>query len=249
MPATLRGPASASVRDHTFATEKAPARRAIARSVASARERGKSGMVELGKLAADRNAPWFLRWAALQLLVAPVPGPVPRESREAARAALEDTEPAIRRAAARALARIGDARDATTIERATSDDDPWVALDAARASGALDLATAGGRLLQLLQRPDLVADARAQLAYGHACVVGQDPARGERALRRALELNPYMVAAMNDLGLSLVAQGKKDEARTVWKTALDVNPRLATARDNLEKLDQPRESQRDSKDR
>src|SRR5262249_37655809 len=59
MPKTLRGPASSPVRDHTFAVEKAPARRAIARAVASARERGKSGMVELGKLAGDPGAPWF----------------------------------------------------------------------------------------------------------------------------------------------------------------------------------------------
>jgi len=249
MPPTIRGPGSAPVRDHTFAPARAPARQAIARAVARAHERGKDGTVALGKLAADAGAPWFLRWAALQLLVAPVPGPVPAEARDAARAALTDPEPAIRRAAARALGRIGDARDVAVIERATSDDDPWVALDAARALGALDVPTAGGRLLQLLRRPDLTADARAQLAYGHACVVGQDPARGERALRRALELNPYMVAAMNDLGLALVGQGRAEAAREVWRTALDVNPRLSTARENLEKLDQPRENQRDSKDR
>ena len=249
MPATIRGPASAPVRDHTFALPSHPARKTIARAVVAARDRGRGGVVELAKIAADPKSPWFLRWAALQLMVAPVPGPVPAEARDAARAALSDPEPAVRRAAARALGRIGDARDAVEIERATTDDDPWVALDAARALGALDLPTAGGRLLQLVQRPDLVADARAQLAYGHACVVGQDPARGERALRKALELNPYMVAAMNDLGLALVAQGKDDEARAVWKTALDVNPRLATARENLEKLDQPRENQRESKDR
>ncbi|HJQ99317.1 MAG TPA: HEAT repeat domain-containing protein, partial [Candidatus Polarisedimenticolaceae bacterium] len=249
MPASLRGPASAPVRDHTFAVAAHAKRTSIARAVVAARDRRKQGIVELGKIAADPQSPWFLRWAALQLLVAPVPGPVPVEARDAARAALTDAEPAVRRAAARALGRIGDARDAVAIERATSDDDPWAALDAARALGALNLPTAGGRLLQLVQRPDLVADARAQLAYGHACVVGQDPARGERALRKALELNPYMVAALNDLGLALVAQGKSEEARRVWTTALDVNPRLATARENLDKLDQPRENQRDSKDR
>ena len=249
MPASLRGPATAPVRDHTFALATHAKRRSIARAVVSARDRDKQAIVELAKIAADPQSPWFLRWAALQLLVAPVPGPVPAEAREAARASLSDPEPAVRRAAARALGRIGDARDAAAIERATSDDDPWAALDAARALGALDLPTAGGRLLQLVQRPDLVTDARAQLAYGHACVVGQDPARGERALRKALELNPYMVAAMNDLGLALVAQGKSEEARRVWTTALDVNPRLATARENLDKLDQPRENQRDSKDR
>jgi Flp pilus assembly protein TadD len=100
-----------------------------------------------------------------------------------------------------------------------------------------------------VQRPDLVADARAQFAYGHACVVGQDHPRAERALRKALELNPYLLAAMNDLGLALVGQGRTDEARQVWKAALDVNPRLATARDNLEQIDQPRENKRESSER
>jgi len=249
MPATLRGPASAPARDHTFAVTADKRRRRIAHAVASARERGRDGIAELARQARDANAPWFVRWAALQLLVAPVPGPVPAEAREAAKAALSDPDPALRRAAARALARIGDARDAEAVHRATSDEDPWVALDAARALGALDLPTAGGRLLQLLQRPDLAADARAQFAYGHACVVGQDAARGEKALRRALELNPYLLPAMNDLGLALVGQGRRDEARAVWQSALDVNPRLATARDNLAELDQSRENQRDSTDR
>jgi predicted CXXCH cytochrome family protein len=249
MPRTLRGPGSAPVRDHTFATARAPSRLTLARAVGRARGRGRDGMLELARVARDPSAPWFLRWASLQLLVAPEPGPVPQEVREAARAALTDPEPALRRAASRALARVGDARDGEAVHRATSDDDPWAALDAARALGALDVATAGGRLLQLLQRPDLVGDARAQLAYGHACVVGQDPVRGERALRKALELNPYMVAAMNDLGLALVAQGRSDEARAIWATALDVNPRLATARENLANLDQPRDSQRENKDR
>jgi predicted CXXCH cytochrome family protein len=249
MPATLRGPASSPSRDHLFAVATSEGRRRIARAVASARERGREGVTELGRQARDAGAPWFVRWASLQHLVAPMPGPVPLEAREAAKSALSDPDPALRRAAARALARIGDARDAEAIQRASSDEDPWVALDAARALGALGLPTAGGRLLQLLQRPDLAADARAQFAYGHACVVGQDHARGEKALRRALELNPYLLPAMNDLGLALVGQGRRDEARAVWRTALDVNPRLATARDNLAQLDQSRENQRENTDR
>jgi len=85
-----------------------------------------------------------------------------------------------------------------------------------------------------VKRPDLIADARAQSLFGHACLVGQDAPRAETALRRALELNPMIVPAMNDLGLALIGQGKRDEAIAEWRLALDINPRFSAARRNLE---------------
>jgi len=42
------------------------------------------------------------------------------------------------------------------------------------------------------------------------------------------------VIAMNELGLSLMGQGKRDEAATAWHRALDINPRYAAARQNLD---------------
>jgi tetratricopeptide (TPR) repeat protein len=54
------------------------------------------------------------------------------------------------------------------------------------------------------------------------------------ALRRALEIYPMMVGAMNDLGLCQRAQGRKDEAEAAWRRALEINPRYASARQNLE---------------
>jgi superkiller protein 3 len=100
--------------------------------------------------------------------------------------------------------------------------------------GLLGSPAVGARLLLLLKRPDLIADARAQYLFGHACLVGQDAPRAETALRRALVLNPMIVGAINDLGLALMGEGKDDEAIASWKRALDINPRFAAAQRNLE---------------
>ena len=128
----------------------------------------------------------------------------------------------------------GERSDIDALQRATEDPDPWTALEAVHAAGLLGSPTSGARLLQLLKRPDLIADARAHYMAGHGSLVGQDMPRAERALRRALEINPMIVGAMNDLGLALVGQGKKDEAVIEWKRALDINPRFSAARRNLE---------------
>jgi tetratricopeptide (TPR) repeat protein len=100
--------------------------------------------------------------------------------------------------------------------------------------GLLGSPASGARLLQLVKRPDLIADARAQYLFGHACLVGQDYPRAETALRRALELNPMIVPAMNDLGLAFIGQGKREAAIAEWMLALDINPRFSAARRNLE---------------
>jgi superkiller protein 3 len=64
--------------------------------------------------------------------------------------------------------------------------------------------------------------------------MGKDFPRAEAALRRALELNPVNVIAINDLGLALMGQAKRDEASAAWHRALDINPRYAAARQNLD---------------
>ena len=188
----------------------------------------------LARLADDPERGWFLRWALIQMLPATSAGPAPEDVLEPLRHALTDPNPALRRAAVRALGRCGKTSDIEALQRATEDADPWTALEAAHAMGLLGSPASGPRLLQLLKRPDLITDARAQYMFGHACLVGQDAPRAETALRRALDLNPMIVGAMNDLGLALIAQGKRDQAIAEWSLALDINPRFSAARRNLE---------------
>jgi predicted CXXCH cytochrome family protein len=188
----------------------------------------------LARLADDTEGGWFLRWAMLQMLPAGLSVPAPDDVLAPVRRALTDPNPALRRAAARALGRCGAASDIETLQRATDDTDPWTALEAVHAMGLLGSPAAGARLLQLVKRPDLIAEARAQYQFGHACLVGQDAPRAETALRRALELNPMIVPAMNDLGLALIAQRKRDAAIAEWTLALDINPRFSAARRNLD---------------
>jgi HEAT repeat protein len=193
-----------------------------------------SGSAMLARLADDPERGWFLRWASLEKLAATAAGPATEAVLGPARRALTDANPALRRVAARVLGVCGTPSDINALQRATDDADPWTALEAVHAIGLLGSPTAGARLLQLLKRPDLIADARAQYMAGHASLVGQDGPRAERALRRALEVNPMIVGAMNDLGLALVAQGKRDEAIVEWTRVLDINPRFSAARRNLD---------------
>ncbi len=188
----------------------------------------------LARLADDAERGWFLRWALIQKLPASSAGPASEEVLGPVRRALADKNPALRRAAARALGRCGAPADIEALRRATDDTDPWTALEAVHAMGLRGAPTAGARLFQLVKRPDLIADARAQYQYGHACLVGQDLPRAETALRRALDMNPMIVPAINDLGLALLGQGKSDQAIAAWRRALDINPRFRPARQNLE---------------
>ncbi len=188
----------------------------------------------LARLAASDDQGWFVRWASLQKVALGRSGPAPEPDLVPIRNALSDPNPAIRRAAARALGNRGRPVDAEALKRASDDPDPWAAIESAHALGVLGAPIAGARMLQLLSRPDLVADARAQYLYGHACLVGQDFPHAEQALRRALELNPIMVGAINDLGLALIGEGKKEPAIAAWNRALDLNPRFSAAKRNLE---------------
>jgi len=222
------------------AWKRRPAGRAATRrleigaAVDAVNREGAATATAIARLADDAERGWFLRWALIQMLPASSAGPAPEDVLEPVRHALTDPNPALRRAAARALGRCGKPSDIETLQRATEDTDPWTALEAAHAMGLLGSPVSGARLLQLLKRPDLIADARAQYMFGHACLVGQDAPRAETALRRALEINPMIVGAMNDLGLALFAQEKREQAIEEWKLALDINPRFSAARRNLE---------------
>jgi predicted CXXCH cytochrome family protein len=198
-----------------------------------------SGGAALARLADDPERGWFLRWASLNKIAATAGRPGPEAVLVAARHALTDANPALRRVAAKVLGVCGSRSDIEVLQRATDDPDPWAALEAVHAVGLLGSPTAGARLLQMLKRPDLIADARAQYMAGHASLVGQDGPRAERALRRALEVNPMIVGAMNDLGLALVGQGKREEAIVEWTRALDINPRFSAARRNLDAAKTP----------
>jgi HEAT repeat protein len=192
------------------------------------------GLAALVRLAADPDRGWFLRWAAIQRITAAATARRSEPMIAAFLGALNDPNPALRRAAARALGRFGRPSEYPVLEHATADPDPWTALAAAQAMGSLGAPTSAVRLYELAQRPDLVADARAQYAYGHARLLAREWPQAEAALTRALELNPMMVGAINDLGLCLRAEGKRREADDAWKRALEINPRFAAARQNLE---------------
>jgi len=209
-------------------------RLAIGAAVDAAASGGPGAARALAQLADDADRGWFVRWAAIETIAGGRPGRAGDEVLGPLRRALSDPNPAIRRTAARALSQCGAPADVELVQRATDDTDPWTALEAAHAMGQLGAATAGARLLQIVKRPDLIADARAQYLFGHACLVGQDMPRAETALRRALELNPMMVGAINDLGLALVAQKKSKEAVQAWGRALDINPRFSAAKRNLD---------------
>ena len=62
------------------------------------------------------------------------------------------------------------------------------------------------------------------------------PEDAEQDLRRAVELKPDHVAAVNDLAVVLTTQGKKDEAKKLLEQLLQANPDNTMAFKNLERL-------------
>jgi predicted CXXCH cytochrome family protein len=213
-------------------------RRALGEAMEGALEGRYEAAVALAGIASDERAySWFVRWAAILRLGQTEKSPSAKPLLDPVRRTLDDSNPALRRAAIRALGRMGTKDDIASLRRATDDADPWAALEAAAAMGALGSSSALARLRQLLERPDLVSDARAQSLYGHARLAAGDGRDAESALRRALEIHPMVVGTINDLGLALLAQGKRDEAIAAWRRALDINPRYAAARDNLQAIE------------
>jgi predicted CXXCH cytochrome family protein len=193
-----------------------------------------AGVAALVRLAADPKEAWFLRWAAVQRITSAVTATRTEALAAMLRAMIEDPDPSLRRAAARGLSRFGRGTDLPSLRKAAQDTDPWTALAAAHAMIALRAPDAALVLDTVTARPDLMDDARAQYALGHQALLAKDMAHAETTLRRALTLNPMMVGAMNDLGLSLMGQGKGREAVAEWQRALEINPRFGAARQNLD---------------
>jgi len=182
------------------------------------------------------GASWIVRYATITRLGQTEKAPSTQALRDAVRGAHDDPNPSIRRAAARALGHMADAPDLERLSRAADDSDVWAAVEAAQALTLLGSKSGLTRLARLAERPDVMSDARAQAQIGRARLIATDGPGAEAALRRALQINPMMVSAMNDLGLALMSQGKRDEALAAWRRALAINPRFAPARDNLDAI-------------
>ena len=58
----------------------------------------------------------------------------------------------------------------------------------------------------------------------------------EKALRRAIELKPGFVEAMNDLAALLVRKGRKEEAEAILRKAIETNPKYPYAHVNLGRI-------------
>jgi tetratricopeptide (TPR) repeat protein len=68
-------------------------------------------------------------------------------------------------------------------------------------------------------------------------MASKDVKGAEQDLRKALEIAPSHIAALNDLAVLLGAQGKKAEARTLLEKVLAINPTDPMAKDNLKRLE------------
>jgi Flp pilus assembly protein TadD len=56
-------------------------------------------------------------------------------------------------------------------------------------------------------------------------------------IKRALALEPRHFGALAGLGIILEDLGREDEAISAYKRALELNPRMETVRESLEKLE------------
>ena len=92
------------------------------------------------------------------------------------------------------------------------------------------LAAADSALRQAPQNPDMIYQHGAvQMALGHA-------GDAELDFRRAIAIDSKNTAAMSDLAVLLSVQNKKGEAEQLLKRVLEINPRDANAKANLERL-------------
>jgi hypothetical protein len=209
-------------------------RLALSAAIEQADARSRGAAPALGRLLEDPKEAWFVRFA----LATRIHGLLALGSGAGANAglaaALQDPNPAVRRAALRAVAASGDRARAPGVAGMTSDPDPFVALEAALALFGLRDSAATTRLAAVTGRPDLAGEFRAQLALGRVALVQRAWPQAEAGFRRGLELNPSAVQALNELGIALFSQKKIEPARQVWKQALEANPQFEAARRNLD---------------
>jgi Flp pilus assembly protein TadD len=60
----------------------------------------------------------------------------------------------------------------------------------------------------------------------------------EELFRRAIELAPRSYEAYNGLGIALARLGRSEEASKAFGKAIEIDPTLETARDNLRALEE-----------
>jgi hypothetical protein len=209
-------------------------RSALASAVAKADAQSRDAVPALGRLLAAPGESWFVKLALATRIHGLLVLGRGRGSSEGLASALDDPNPAVRRAALRAAAVAGDRARAARIGELASDPDPFVAIEAALALYGLRDPSAVSRLDALAERPDLSGEFRAHLALARVALVSRGWPAAEASFRRALELNPYAVSALNELGIALFSQKKLEAARKVWRQALEINPQFEAARRNLD---------------
>lgn len=104
-------------------------------------------------------------------------------------------------------------------------------------AGRLDDAVAGYR--RALSLPTLTVPHVAHQNLGYALYALKRYREAEQSLRFALSLEaqePQMAATYVNLGLVLVAAGRKDEAKAAFRRARELAPNSASARDAAEQL-------------
>lgn len=212
-------------------------RLALRAAVEASLVRSEEAPKRLAAIAADRGESWFLRWAALDRLASLARREVPAV-REAARRAIEDPHPVLRRAACRVLAGWGTSQDLEALGRLAGSADPYEAIVATSAIASLGAADAGARISTLLRRPEVAGTYRAHALLGRFSLLARDFPRAAEGYSRALELHPVQVPALTDLGIALAEIGRTEEAREAWERALEWNPRYEAARRNLEGLEE-----------
>ena len=79
--------------------------------------------------------------------------------------------------------------------------------------------------------------AEAHHQRGIALFLLERPAEAAKAFRRALHLNPDHFPALVSLGHAALNQGELRSAVLYYRQALDLNPRLATVREMVQKLE------------
>jgi hypothetical protein len=218
----------------TSAGAESRRRRAIAAAMALAERRTPDAWTSLAALAGDLSEAWFVRLAAASRISSLGPPPVRNgKISDPLKVAARDSNPALRRAALRALAQCASPPEGGILKDLAADRDSSVALEAASAMGQLRVPGFSFLLDQLARRPDLAEGYRIPLILGRAAVVNREWIRAEALLHRALEIHPFVLPAINDLGIALANQGRFAEARAMWEQTLEVNPGFEAARLNL----------------
>lgn len=214
-------------------------RKKIAGAIAAWRRGEASPFSSLSSILCDPVEGWSLRTTVASFLERLGPDRPSAEVAACLERALEDSNPALRRAAVRAIGLWGSAEDRARLLPLVSSSDPFLALAAVNALGRLGDPEYGARLAAVVRRPDLVGEYRAQAAAGAASLGARDWPSAERHLARSLELLPFQVPVLNDLGIALFQQGKEEAARALWVQALELNPRFEGAKRNLEETKPP----------